>query len=62
MGNLQSEKNVEMIDILINNIWPIINKELKNIELHIFGSGYNNALQAKKRELEKQNIFLKGFL
>lgn len=32
------------------------------MELHIYGSGYNKTLQAKKKELEKIGIFLRGYL
>lgn len=51
-----------MIDLLVKQLWPLIRAELKDVELHIYGSGYNKNLQAKKKELEKIGIFLKGYL
>lgn len=51
-----------MINNLAKNIWPLIRKELKSVELHIYGSGYNKMLQTQKKELEKQGILLRGVL
>jgi O-antigen biosynthesis protein len=62
LGSLNSPKNVVMIDSLIKQLWPLIRKELKDAELHIYGSGYNKSLQGRKKEMEKNGIFLRGFL
>jgi hypothetical protein len=49
LGNLNSPKNMLMIETLAKQIWPLIRKELKDAELHIFGAGYNKAMQGTKK-------------
>lgn len=39
-----------MINALKDIIWPIIRKELPNVELHIYGAGHNKVLQTKKKD------------
>jgi len=38
-----------MINLLINIIWPLIRQQLNDVQLHIYGSGYNKQLQARKK-------------
>ena len=60
MGNLSNEKNIFIVKTLIDRIWPEIRKILKDVELHIIGSGFNQELHNQKKELQKIGVMLKG--
>ena len=62
IGNLFREKNVRMINQIIEKIWPNIRKELPNVELHIYGAGKDKSLLERKKELEKIGVLFKGLM
>lgn len=49
LGNLNNQKNIDMINALIQAIWPALRSQLKDVELHIYGAGYNKELLSKKK-------------
>jgi O-antigen biosynthesis protein len=51
-----------MVTILVERIWPEIRKELKGVELHIYGAGHHKQLQARRKELEKIGVVFKGVM
>ncbi len=59
IGNFRHEPNWDSVLYLKNQVWPLIRKKLKGVELHIYGS----YLPKKAHQLhnEKQGFFIKGW-
>ncbi len=59
IGNFRHAPNWDSVLYLKNTVWPIIRSELKDIELHIYGS----YLPKKAQQLhnEKQGFLIKGW-
>ena len=51
-----------MILQIVQNIWTGIRKELKDVELHIYGVGRSQIFGSRKKQLQKMGIYFKGFM
>lgn len=59
IGNFLHEPNYNAVLYLKETIWPLIRKELPNVELHIYGA-YTSE-KVKQLHNERQGFLIKGF-
>src|SRR5690606_3918104 len=59
IGNFLHEPNYQAVLYLKSTIWPIINKQLPNVELHVYGAYASQKVMQLHNE--KQGFLIKGF-
>lgn len=56
IGNFKHKPNIDAVNFLKNDIWPLIRKELPNAEMNIYGAYPTAAIEQLNNSKEKFNI------
>ncbi|EGR29613.1 hypothetical protein IMG5_152140 [Ichthyophthirius multifiliis] len=58
ISNIINDHNLDQLNFLVKKVWPGIQKQLPEAQLHIFGSANNQELN----NLQNINIFQRGYI